>query len=290
MSAPVIPEQRAPKARAAAKRKRGPGWVPNQHGAWAMLVAPYVVGLVAVIADGRFELADVTLFGLWMVGYFAFFATSLWLKARRKPRYLPPVRAYVIASAALGLITLALQPAIATWAIVFAPVLGLGLFFAYRRDDRSLASGATTVSAACLMPAVVYAGGLFDFVRGLGSPSYDLIAAVCLACLGYFFGTVLYVKTMIRERGHVSYVVASVAWHVGCVLVTAIGSDWLLAAGVTPATWWALLVFFGLMAARSLIVPLAWPMRGKTLSPKHLGIGELFCTLALVAILIAAVL
>ena len=288
MSAPVIPEQRALKARAAAKRKRGPGWVPNQHGAWAMLVAPYVVGLVAVIADGRFELADVTLFGLWMVGYFAFFATSLWLKARRKPRYLPPVRAYVIASAALGLITLALQPAIATWAIVFAPVLGLGLFFAYRRDDRSLASGATTVSAACLMPAVVYAGGLFDFVRGLGSPSYDLIAAVCLACLGYFFGTVLYVKTMIRERGHVSYVVASVGWHVAC-LVAAVGSrSALLDAGFSSGTWWALVVFFAVMALRSLAVPLVWPMRGKVLSEKQLGIGEIFSTLPLVGILVIA--
>ena len=100
-----------------AQRKRSPGWVPNQHGAWAMLIVPYVVGLVAAVADSRFTLADVTLFGFWMVGYFAFFATSLWLKSRRKARYFPPVRAYAVGSAVLGLLTLALQPSLWSWAL-----------------------------------------------------------------------------------------------------------------------------------------------------------------------------
>ncbi|MBK5250875.1 MAG: YwiC-like family protein, partial [Actinomycetales bacterium] len=37
----------APDPRRAApprRRRRGPGWVPNQHGAWAMLIVPFAVG------------------------------------------------------------------------------------------------------------------------------------------------------------------------------------------------------------------------------------------------------
>lgn len=252
-----------------------------------MLVAPYLVGVVAVIADGRFQLADVVLFGLWIVGYFAFFATSLWLKSRRKARYLAPVRAYVAASALLGVATLLLQPSIISWLLPFAPVLLIGLYFAYKRDDRSIASGVMTVAAACLMPAVVYADGFFDFFRGLGTAGYDAIALVCVVSFGYFFGTVLYVKTMIRERGHVGYVVASVAWHAACVA----GSVALaLVRPELAGVGWALALFFVAMTARALALALMFPLRGRVLSAKHLGIGEVFSTIALVVILIAAVL
>jgi hypothetical protein len=281
--------RRRPATRSArpVKKKHSPGWVPNQHGAWAMLIAPYVVGLVATIAAGRFGGADVVLFALWIVGYFAFYATSLWLKSRRKPRYLPPARAYALVAAGLGLVTLGLDISIWSWLIPFAPVLLLGLYLAYQRDDRSVASGITTVAAACLMPAVVYTEGFFDFIRGLGTPGYDVIAVICAACFGYFFGTVLYVKTMIRERGHVGYVVASVVWHAVCVVlavVLAIAGNWLVA----PWVGWSLAGFFLVMTARSLAMPLLWPMRGKVLRAGMLGIGELFATLALVGILIGA--
>ena len=70
--------------------------MPNQHGAWAMLASPLAVGILA----GGPAWVHVPLTALWFVGYFAFFATSLWLKARRRPRYWPPVRAYGIAAAA----------------------------------------------------------------------------------------------------------------------------------------------------------------------------------------------
>lgn len=251
-----------------------------------MLIAPWLVGLIIVGAHGRFAAADVVLFALWIAGYFAFYATSLWLKSRRRPRYLPSTRAYTGLVLALGLVTVILQPTIWSWLLVYVPVLVAGLWFAYRRDDRSLASGAATVTAACLMPAVVYADGLFDFVDGIGAAAYDAIGLVCLACFGYFFGTVLYVKTLIRERGHVGYVVASVAWHVVCA-----GAAVPLAVVGSPlASWagWTLVALFTALAARALLLPLCWPMRGKTLAPGRIGIGELFATLALVAVLTAA--
>lgn len=268
-------------------KPRSPGWVPNQHGAWAMLVAPYAVGLAAAIEAGRFRVADVALFAVWITGYLAFYATSLWLKSRRKPRYRRPALTYVLGTAALGALTLALDPAVWSWLIPFAPVLLLGLQLARRRDDRSVAAGAATVAAASLMPAVVYADGFFAFVADLAAPDHRRIALVCVVCFGYFFGTVLYVKTMIRERGEPGYVVASVGWHLAC----GAAALWLLADGaVVPATVsWLLLAFFCLMTLRAVLMPLLWPMRGRTLRPGLLGVGELVATVALVGILVGAV-
>lgn len=65
-------------------------------------------------------------------------------------------------------------------------------------------------------------GGLFpatsgaDVVDGARGAGVLLAAALLLA---YFFGTVRYVKTMIRERGRRGYVVASVGYH---ALITAV--------------------------------------------------------------------
>lgn len=38
-------------------------------------------------------------------------------------------------------------------------------------------------------------------------------AGAAAGAFAYFFGTVLYVKTLIRERGNRAYLIASVAWH-----------------------------------------------------------------------------
>jgi len=46
-------------------RKRSPGWVPNQHGAWAMLAGPLVVG---VVASGP-AWVHLPLAALWFLGY-----------------------------------------------------------------------------------------------------------------------------------------------------------------------------------------------------------------------------
>src|SRR5690606_15721193 len=84
-------------------RKRSPGWVPNQHGAWAMLVTPLLVGVLS----GGPAWVHLPLALFWFLGYFAFFATGLWLKARRKARYRPPVVAYGIGAGVAGLVVLA---------------------------------------------------------------------------------------------------------------------------------------------------------------------------------------
>ena len=66
-----------------------------------MLVSPLLLGALAS-GPGWIHLL---LAAFWFAGYFAFNATSLWLKSGRKVRYLRPVQVYAALAAALGLAT-----------------------------------------------------------------------------------------------------------------------------------------------------------------------------------------
>lgn len=217
-----------------------------------MLASPVVVGLIAA----RPAWVHLPLVGTWLVGYLWFNATGLWLKSRRKPRYWPPVRAYSIALLPLGLATLALQPRLALWAPAFAPLVAFGLWMAWRRKDRALSSGVATVLAAAGFTAVIMDAG----------SRLDVALAVRLALIqaAYLVGTLLYVKTMIREKGNPRFLVASVGWHAACTIVA-------LVLGL----WWVAAVFVALTAR-------SWLFARMSLSPKQVGIRDFFFHLAVI--------
>ena len=254
-------------------RKRGSnGWMPNQHGAWAMLVVPWLLGFSAVVRTGGSIASSLLLFLTWMVGYFAFFAMSQWLRSRLKARYFPAVRAYAVAAAVLGVGLLWLRPEWISWGIVFSPLVTVSLWLSWRRRDRILLSGAITVAAASLLPMVMTSDGLWPWTV----PS--AVVGISLVCFGYFFGTVLYVKTIIRERGSRGWVAASVAWHLICV-----GASFAL-PGMLPKVLIA--SFFALMAARAWLVPFFGPLRGRNFTAKAVGFGEFGATAGLVLVLL----
>lgn len=264
----------APRPQAARIRTPGPskGWVPNQHGAWAFTVVPWLLGLAWAIGAGSVELVHFLLFAFWMVGYFCFFAASQWLKSHFKPRYVRAVATYGAAAGALGIWVLVLRPGWWSWILVFAPLTGYALWSSYARRERELVSGFVTILAATLIPVVMGSQALW--APG-GMPTLAVVSAICL---GYFFGTVLYVKTIIRERGKVTYVVASVAWHMVCSALA------LAVPAPLPAVW--VTAFFLAMALRAALVAALGPMRGRRVSAKAVGIWEFVSTLALIAILV----
>lgn len=212
-----------------------------------MLATPLVVG---VLASGP-AWVHLPLAAFWFAGYFLFFATGLWLKSRRRSRYLPPVRAYAVLAGALGLLTLALDPGLLRWAPLFAVPLAVGLVASALRDERSLWSGIATSAGSSLMVLVAYdAGGGSDWLR-----AWTLTGVVA----AYLVGTVLYVKTMIRERGQDRFQWLSAMFHgAATVVMTSVGP-------------WLVLVF-ALLTIRAAVLP------AYRLSPKTVGIGEIVAT------------
>ena len=249
MTPPAPPRLAPPRKR----RRRSPGWVPNQHGAWAMLLTPLLVGAVAT--GPRW--GHLLLLAFWLSGYLAFFATGLWLKSRRKARYLPPVRVYVTLAAALGLALLASAPGLVRWVPLFVVPLGVGLVASATRHERALVSGVATTVGSCLMTVVAYdLGPGTDWVR-----AWQLTAVLA----AYFSGTVFYVKSAIRERGDRRFLAVSVGYHAVLALLALLFLP--SPAGV------ALGVVGALLTARAAAVPaLGW-------SPARLGVGEIVMTL-----------
>lgn len=263
-----------------AKKRLPAEWLPQQHGAWAMLFLPFIVGVVLRVQEGHFHMSAVPLLLLWLSGYFAFHALSLWLKARNKARYVRPVQVYAGVSAVLGAIVLWLAPGLLEWAAIYAPLLGIGLWQAWKKDESALLGRSMTVIAACLICAVTFSDGLRDFVGGVQTEAaFQRAAAATLTLTAYFLGTIFYVKTMIRERGQKGFLMISVAYHVLITILAALAAlrGWV---GAAPP------LFLLATTVRALVVPLMGPMRGKSITPKQVGIMEAFFVLALFFILI----
>ena len=245
--------------------RRPPGWVPNQHGAWAMLVLPVAVG--ALRAGPRWD--HLHLLVAWLVAYLAFFAAGTWLRSRRRARYRPALVTYAGAAAVVGAPLLLRHPELVRWAVVYAPLLATSLWFSHRRADRHLVNDLVTVTAACVMTVVAYGLRAPDdgvWLPGAGEGTAWVLATVLLA---YLAGTALYVKTMIRERGNPVMYRVSVAYH---ALVAAI------LLGLLPVVG----VVFVVIAARAALVPHRWP----SARPPAIGIGEVVASVVLGAVLV----
>lgn len=270
-----ITKQKAPAGKVRRRKGISP-WVPNQHGAWAMLISPAALGLIAglvawVRTDGSplALLVFLAVLVAWFFGYFAFFAFGLAVKARnprRRSRYLKPVYVYGAVSLAGIAVALLLQPQLLWWALPFAPLVVIAVGETLRGRGRSTLSGvSTTVASALLYPALVGVGS------GSGTDSVGVAAWAGMIFLAvYFSGTIPFVKSMIRERNNPRYLTGSICYHV--LAVFAVLGLVLLA----PVGWAAavLMVTTALLAlVRAVYVPVA-AHEGADWNARRLGMAE----------------
>lgn len=241
-----------------------------------MLMVPFTVGALDAGPSWR----HLPLLFAWLVGYLAFFPTALWLRSRGKRRYWPPVRTYGVLTVVLGLVVIAVDPDVLHWAVVFLPLLAISLWCSWRRADRSLLNDGVTVLAACLMTVV--AAGFGERLGEPGTPDLSGLAwlpgadqgrswVLAGLLLTYFAGTVLYVKTMIRDRGDAGRYRLSVMYHAAVCVPGTVASPWL----------GALFVAFAIRAA---VVPKRWP----GMSAATIGVGEIVASLTLATMLLLA--
>jgi hypothetical protein len=233
-----------------------------------MLILPLVVGVWLAGPD----VSHLPLAAFWLVGYLAYHAAGRWLRARRRRRDLPPVLVYAGAAVPLGLLTLAAAPHLVRWLPLFLPLLAVSIWLTVRGAERSLANDTVTVVAAGLMAAVAFDAGDGDAWATLWVASGVLTA--------YFLGTVLYVKTMIRERGRTGYVWGSVAYHLAGALV----AGWLVVTGWQ--TGWLVAVWL-LLVVRAGLGPAVNRRRQRPLRPVVIGVGEIVASVVLTVVLLS---
>ncbi|MFI8101947.1 YwiC-like family protein [Streptomyces sp. NPDC086023] len=238
-------------------------WLPDQHGAWAMLAVPFAAGTFLSPHPGPAHLA---LFAAWLLGYVAVYHGQQWLRLRRNSRNPRAAGRHALPGLVFGgafavcAVPLAVAyPWLLAAALAAAPFVAVNTYHAWRNRERALVNGLAAVVPAC--------GMLLVALRlGGGAVAPDGWRAA-LACLLYFAGTVPYVKTMIRERNSRTYHRASVVYHAVALAAAACLSPWL----ALP---------FALYLARAAALP------GHRIKVPLVGALELAASLALLATLL----
>lgn len=226
-------------------------WIPNQHGAWAMLIAPVLVGALAGGITGWHALLLLS----WLSAFCLNFYTSLSIKSRKPARYQRQMLAYGTATAAFGLPLAWHDPDVLRMAIAAVPAFIVNLVFVLQRNERAWFNDVVGIALAGVVGFGAYRIGT--------SPTDDAHAfrAVMAICV-YFVGTVIYVKTLIRERGSRLWLNLSYGFHAALVALC-------LVTG-----WWIAAAVAGLLLFRAIAVP------GRGWTPKRVGLTEIASTIA----------
>ena len=264
--------ERSTRSNTKQKSRRSQGWMPNQHGAWFMLFIPPLMGLIL-----QPSWAAVPLFITWWAGYFTYFAITIWVKSRLRPKHLPPVLTYGAITALAGIAALITQWQLIAWLPIFAPIIAVAVYETIKRRERSLASGWSTVLAAAMMLPTVAS------ISTSGTPaavSGDLWWTTAWFAL-YFGGSIYYVKTLIRDFGNRTRFIQSVIFH-AVVCIAAIGL-----ALAQPHTW-PVAVVSALLLARSYTIPRIAQRRRKRIPPKYVGMIDGLVTVFVVVAAFAA--
>ncbi|HIW91593.1 MAG TPA: YwiC-like family protein [Candidatus Corynebacterium avicola] len=278
-------------------------WKPNQHGAWPMIVIPVIVGVFWMLkvwdtllpvdrGDGLRGTAGMWLAYLavtvaWVVGYHAFFAAGIWMKARNatlKKASRTPMLVYGAIAGVAAVIALLLQPHLLWWVFVFGPLIAIAVYETWRGTPRSLLSGvATTAASTFIVPVgatiglgasrpvsggVTWTSNLFttDVVEAVPSAVWVTVFWLLL----YTVGTVPYVKTMIRKKGDQAWLIGSQVFHL--VALIAVLATFPV-RHLHWAAWLVAVVAFAVALWRSRAVP-ASAAAGNPWPPKKVGVRE----------------
>jgi len=226
-----------------------------------MLAVPLLLGIAATAPSAW----HVVLAGAALAGYLAAATTQAWLRARRRPSFVPSLAVYGGLLAASGLVLLAAFPTLALSAIVVVPAGALVLGGARPGTPRDLVNSlAQTAIALVLVPAAGYVSGAWD--------ANAVVVATAIAA-GYLVGTVLVVRSVIRQRGNWAFAALSVGFHAACTIA---------AAAALP---WPYVVYFAALTGRAVALPVVERRAAggpRPLRPIHVGVVEIVASTTLV--------
>lgn len=240
----AAPRSAAPSAR--------PAWrpvPPPQHGAWAFLIVPVLCGFAVAGATPSGWLFLAAWVCAYPVGYYlgrgltARVRRGSWtrLARRERSRAVP----WAVITAALGLPLLLTRPWLVGAVLLLGVLWALGLWVAARRGERSLTNDLLLVAQATVALPVAVA-----VVAGpaavLGDLAWQTVQTTLIVA-GYLAGSVLHVKSLLREAGRPAFRGADVAWHLALMTGAALASMWWL-IGLAPALARAILMRPGLRA------------------------------------------
>ena len=176
--------------------------IPKQHGAWAMLVIPFLLSVLL----GKPTIYHIPLFLAWFFIYLATYPFLMYIRQRRRKEFLHAAIVYSITAFVFGMISLLYEWRILLFAVLMIPLFIVNMYYARQKNERALLNDICAIIVFCI-------GGLISYYFSMKQIDKT---AVFLALISffYFLGSTFYVKTMIREKNNPKYRLISWGYHI----------------------------------------------------------------------------
>ncbi|AZV49714.1 YwiC-like family protein [Bacillus halotolerans] len=193
--------------------------IPKQHGAWAMLLIPFCLGMV----KGGAVLWHIPLFLGWLFLYLAVYPVTLALKKKQIKPYQKWIISYSFPACSFLLAAVIHKPSFIWLAFSLLPLFLIHVYYARLKNERALLNDFAGVLFFCT-------GGLASC--WLGTETLDGWAWFIFAQSALFFiGSSFYVKSVIREKNNRVFAYWSWGYHLILPLLSAaLGGGWAVLA------------------------------------------------------------
>ncbi|MDP4015399.1 MAG: YwiC-like family protein [Candidatus Nanopelagicales bacterium] len=215
--------------------RRAKQWIPPQHGAWAFLAVPLVMGFGLAGFSARGGLFAIAWVAAYPCGYFAGRAVRAWLRRRKSllagyPSSLAKRESRVAAGWAVpiaicGLPLVAIEPWLIGVLVLMAGLWAVNVRLAWLGMERSLGNDLVLVAEAVIAVPLFWMVTSGDPILAAVPGRVWLAAGVCAV---YFAGSVVHVKSLIRKRRDDRWRTADVAYHGVAAVVMTLVSVWLV--------------------------------------------------------------
>ncbi|WP_459911018.1 YwiC-like family protein [Desulfotomaculum defluvii] len=200
--------------------------LPKEHGAWAMLVVPFVVG---VVTNGPTWL-HLPLF----IGGFFFYLSSYPLlmiirNSNKTNIFGKWLAIYAITGAVFLLIPLYFHWELLALGLLLIPLSVLNLYFTKAKREREFVNNLSAIASLAL-------GAVASMYVSVGAWTWEAFWA-WIYCVLFFAGSVFFVKSKIREKSNRSFLYCSWFYHCLLVFIPMINAQWLLSLAFVPSLY-----------------------------------------------------
>jgi len=221
-------------------------FLPKQHGAWAMLIIPFWLGVI----DGGFLWQHIPFFLGWLLLYLATYPMLLLFKKKKLHFYTKWTLIYMVPALMLLLIPLLERPAIVFFGLMMIPFFIINAYYTSKNQDRAFINDMSAIFAFSI-------AGLASSYLGRGVVTFEPFTFTFITSILFFLGCTFYVKSMIREKKNTKFKWISWTYHLLLVAAWLVFGFWIIALAYIPSLLRAVLFY------------------GKKLSPKQIGIFEI---------------
>ena len=180
--------------------------IPKQHGAWSMLILPFLLGGIV----GGWTIAHIPFAIAWLFVYMGTFFLFQYIKQRKKSQELLRTVVTYLTIATVAAVPVFLSEWRLVWFVLAMIPFGLvNAYFAKIKDERNVWNDVSAVTSFCI-------GGMASYYLGARVLDETMMWMFVLPYL-YFLGSIFFVKTMIREKKSLFY--RNVSWGYHSLLV-----------------------------------------------------------------------